>query len=85
MPPPFQRSWPELFTAAEWTGSGGYCEYFFIMIVALSIAVEVTRQWRLTQQRALLVETEKAKAALSFLKGQINEAYFSRRITKINA
>ena len=57
--------------------------FLFIMIVALSMAIEITRQWRTTQQRALQAETDKAVAELSFLKAQINPHFLFNILNNI--
>lgn len=57
--------------------------FLFIMIVALSMAVEITRQWRTTQQRAQQAETDKAVAELSFLKAQINPHFLFNILNNI--
>src|SRR5687767_8926669 len=45
---------------------------FFLIFVSLGLAVQMVKQWRFTEKRALQAETEKANAELSFLKAQIN-------------
>ncbi|PSR52037.1 hypothetical protein AHMF7605_00135 [Adhaeribacter arboris] len=57
--------------------------FLFIMILALSMAVEIGRQWRTTQQRALRAEADKVKAELSFLKAQINPHFLFNILNNI--
>lgn len=59
--------------------------FIFIMIVALGIAIEITHEWRLTEQRAMLAETGKATAELSFLKAQINPHFLFNTLNNIYA
>ncbi len=49
------------------------------------MAVEITRQWRTTQQRALQAEADKAVAELSFLKAQINPHFLFNILNNIYA
>lgn len=55
----------------------------FVMVWSLSTALEVIKQWRLTQQRALRAETDKAQAELSFLKAQINPHFLFNTLNNI--
>lgn len=57
--------------------------YIFIMIIALSTAVEITRQWTLTERRAAIAEAGKANAELSFLKAQINPHFLFNTLNNI--
>lgn len=57
--------------------------FLFFLTIALSIAVESTRRWRLTEQRMLKAETEKANAELSFLKAQINPHFLFNTLNNI--
>jgi len=59
--------------------------FLFVMIVALSMAVEITQQWRTTQQRALQAEADQANAELSFLKAQINPHFLFNILNNIYA
>ena len=60
------------------------------MMVALSMAIKMTQQWRTTQQRALqaeadkaTAEADKASAELSFLKAQINPHFLFNILNNI--
>ncbi|MCJ8211991.1 sensor histidine kinase [Mucilaginibacter sp. RS28] len=57
--------------------------FIFVMIIALSTAVEVTREWNLTEQRASMAEAGKANAELSFLKAQINPHFLFNTLNNI--
>lgn len=57
--------------------------FMFIMVVALSTAIEITRKWNLTESRALLAEAGKANAELSFLKAQINPHFLFNTLNNI--
>lgn len=46
--------------------------FLFLLAVIIGIATETNKQLRLTMQRALQAETEKANAELAFLKAQVN-------------
>ncbi len=59
--------------------------FIFVMIIALSTAVEITQQWGLTERRATLAETGKATAELSFLKAQINPHFLFNTLNNIYA
>lgn len=55
----------------------------FLLVWLLSSAMFVFRQWRLTEQRALLAEAEKANAELSFLKAQVNPHFLFNTLNNI--
>ena len=55
----------------------------FFMIIALSVAIDLTRRWRDTEQRIALAEADKANAELSFLKAQINPHFLFNTLNNI--
>ncbi|WP_247235006.1 sensor histidine kinase [Telluribacter sp. SYSU D00476] len=57
--------------------------FLFIMVVALSLAVESTRSLRSTEQRAMKAEADKANAQLSFLMAQINPHFLFNTLNNI--
>jgi hypothetical protein len=57
--------------------------FLFVMIVALNLAVESSRQWRSSQKRALQAEADKANAELSFLKAQVNPHFLFNTLNNI--
>ncbi|WDF54189.1 sensor histidine kinase [Mucilaginibacter sp. KACC 22063] len=57
--------------------------FIFVMIMALSTAVEITREWNTTERRASLAEAGKANAELSFLKAQINPHFLFNTLNNI--
>jgi len=57
--------------------------FIFLMIVALSTAMKIMEQWRLTEQRATQAEADKASAELSFLKAQINPHFLFNTLNNI--
>jgi two-component system LytT family sensor kinase len=57
--------------------------FLFIMIVMLSLVVDITRRWRLTEERAVRAEADKANAELSFLKAQINPHFLFNTLNNI--
>lgn len=46
--------------------------FLFLLAVIIGVAAETNKQLRLTMQRALQAETEKANAELAFLRAQVN-------------
>ncbi|MBS1566208.1 MAG: histidine kinase [Bacteroidetes bacterium] len=57
--------------------------FLFIMILALSMAVQLNHRWQVTEQRAALAEADKANAELSFLKAQINPHFLFNTLNNI--
>ena len=55
----------------------------YVTIWSLSTAICIIRQWRITQQRALQAETDKANAELSFLKSQVNPHFLFNTLNNI--
>ena len=55
----------------------------YIMVTSLGLALCMIREWRMTEQRALKAETEKAHAELSFLKAQINPHFLFNTLNNI--
>jgi two-component system LytT family sensor kinase len=57
--------------------------FLFIMVIALSTAIRVMRQWQLSEQRAIQAEADKTSAELSFLKAQINPHFLFNTLNNI--
>lgn len=57
--------------------------FLFIMIVALTMAIEISKRWRVTEQRATQAEADRAHAELSFLKAQINPHFLFNTLNNI--
>ncbi|MFL9484247.1 sensor histidine kinase [Chitinophagaceae bacterium LWZ2-11] len=55
----------------------------FIIVWALSMAYEISKRWRVTEQRAARAEADKANAELSFLKAQINPHFLFNTLNNI--
>jgi len=55
----------------------------YVMVISLGLALCMIREWRITEQRALKAETEKAHAELSFLKAQINPHFLFNTLNNI--
>lgn len=55
----------------------------YVMVTSLGLALCMIREWRMTEQRALKAETEKAHAELSFLKAQINPHFLFNTLNNI--
>ena len=57
--------------------------FLFAMIMALSTAIRIMRQWQLSEQRAAQAESDKTSAELSFLKAQINPHFLFNTLNNI--
>jgi two-component system LytT family sensor kinase len=57
--------------------------FLFLMIVGMSTAIKLIRQWQLTDQRAIRAEADKAHSELSFLKAQINPHFLFNTLNNI--
>jgi LytS/YehU family sensor histidine kinase len=57
--------------------------FIFLMIIALSTAMKIMEQWRMTEKRAVQAEADKASAELSFLKAQINPHFLFNTLNNI--
>ncbi|HJP62129.1 MAG TPA: sensor histidine kinase [Mucilaginibacter sp.] len=57
--------------------------FLFAMIMALSTAIRIMRQWQLSEQRAVQAESDKTSAELSFLKAQINPHFLFNTLNNI--
>ena len=55
----------------------------YVMVMALGLALCMIREWRITEQRALKAEAERAQAELSFLKAQINPHFLFNTLNNI--
>jgi len=57
----------------------------FAMIWIVAMAARISEQWRITEKRAILSDTEKAQAELSFFKAQINPHFLFNTLNNIYA
>lgn len=57
--------------------------FLFLMVIALSLAIEITQRWRITEQRVSRAEADRANAELSFLKAQINPHFLFNTLNNI--
>jgi two-component system, LytTR family, sensor kinase len=57
--------------------------FLFMMIMALSTAIRIIQQWRISEQRAVMAEADKISAELSFLKAQINPHFLFNTLNNI--
>lgn len=56
-----------------------------VMVWSLSFGIEILREWRRTERRAVQAEADKANAELSFLKAQINPHFLFNTLNNIYA
>ncbi len=90
-PPADSKNVPPSMPPREMRGRGGprrpgidiISTVLFIMTLALSVAIDLTRRWRETERRATLAEADKANAELSFLKAQINPHFLFNTLNNI--
>jgi len=57
--------------------------FIFILVMAFSMALRSIEQWRLTEEKVIRAEAEKAIAELSFLKAQINPHFLYNTLNNI--
>ncbi len=57
--------------------------FLFLMIIALSSAIQIMQQWQLSEERAKQAESDKTSAELSFLKAQINPHFLFNTLNNI--
>lgn len=55
----------------------------FVTVWSVSMAMQIIRQWRQTERRALQAEADKVNAELSFLKAQINPHFLFNTLNNI--
>ena len=55
----------------------------FVIIVALGLAMQVVKQWRVSERKFLQIEAEKAQSELSFLKAQVNPHFLYNTLNNI--
>ncbi|PWU00035.1 MAG: hypothetical protein C5B52_09700 [Bacteroidetes bacterium] len=57
--------------------------FLFVMVIALSGAVQINRRWRKSEQRIAEAEAEKTQAELSFLKVQLNPHFLFNTLNNL--
>lgn len=82
-PPPFEEDRPRNRMPRRGAMVDVVSLFLYIMILALSMAVQITHRWRVTEQRAARAEADKANAELSFLKAQINPHFLFNTLNNI--
>jgi LytS/YehU family sensor histidine kinase len=55
----------------------------FLVVWSLGMAIEILKQWRITQKQIAMAEADKANAELSFLKSQINPHFLFNTLNNI--
>lgn len=86
--PPFQHKPPRLGMHRPGRGPGRahfdiLSIVLFITVWSASTAMQIVKQWRTTEKRALQAEAEKVNAELSFLKAQINPHFLFNTLNNI--
>jgi len=57
----------------------------FVVVWVAAMATKISEQWRISEQRAILSEADKAQAELSFFKAQINPHFLFNTLNNIYA
>lgn len=57
--------------------------FLFMVVVALSILVQVIKQWQKTQQQFITIQKDKANAELSVLKAQVNPHFLFNTLNNL--
>ncbi len=57
--------------------------FLFLMIIGISTAIRIIKQWQVTEKRAIQAEADKASTELSFLKAQINPHFLFNTLNNI--
>ncbi len=55
----------------------------FVIVWVVGLATKISEQWQLSEKRAILSETNKARAELSFFKAQINPHFLFNTLNNI--
>lgn len=85
-PPPFGEEGPPPDDPGGGGGRPGIdivSIVLFIMVWSFSTAIQIVKQWRTTEHRAVQAESEKAHAELSFLRAQINPHFLFNTLNNI--
>ncbi|HEY1009736.1 MAG TPA: histidine kinase [Daejeonella sp.] len=57
--------------------------FLFFTLIALSMAIQIKRQWRLTERQVIRAEADKAEAELMALKAQINPHFLFNTLNSL--